>query len=310
MARDWIEQFKRWAKPPSDTEEQKGKNAASMIREAIREDSVLSGKNIDVYATGSYRNNTNVRLSSDIDVAIVLRDSFFGSYPDGGPTREQLGFTDAKYSYGQFRDDVGQALRAKFGAAGVSAGNKSYDIHANSYRLDADAAVFLEHRRYTGKNVSGRWHYLEGVELRPRNAPSTRVINWHQQHYDKGVAKNTATNRRYKRVARILKNLKNEMAESGVEGDRTAANGAPSFLLECLAWNAPNERFNQEDGSYYKDVESVIGWLWHQTKPAADEPKFTEVSGLKWLFAPSQPWTRVQAHAFVDRAWKYAGFSK
>ena len=33
---DWHEQFKRWAKPPSESEETKGANAAEMIRSAIR----------------------------------------------------------------------------------------------------------------------------------------------------------------------------------------------------------------------------------------------------------------------------------
>lgn len=307
MARDWHEQFKRWSKPPSATEEEKGKNAATMIREAIRASPALDGKRVDVYATGSYRNNTNVRLDSDIDVAVVLRDSFFYTSPAQGPTTAQIGGTASKYGYSAFRDDVEQALLARFGKSGVDRGNKSFDINANTYRLEADVAVFLEHRRYTGRRTASGWEYHEGVELRPRNAPGTRVINWHQQHYDAGVDKNLATGKRYKRVARILKNLKNDL-EAGSLSQKGAATAVPSFLLECLAFNAPISSFQLASGTYYHDVQAVLAWLWHQTKAGADEPRFTEVSGLKWLFDNGQPWSIAAAHRFVDVAWRHVGF--
>lgn len=61
------------------------------------------------------------------------------------------------------------------------------------------------------------------------------IINWPEQHYRNGVDKNSATGRRYKRAVRILKMLRNEMAKQGVR----AAQPIPSFLAECLVWNAP-----------------------------------------------------------------------
>lgn len=306
--RDWHEQFKRWAKPPSDTEEQKGSNAAGMIRDAIRKDSKLANCNISVYATGSYRNNTNVRGGSDIDVAVVLHDSFYYSLPDG-LTQEMLGFTGgASYSFDEFRDDVGRALYNKFGSGGVTPGNKAFNIHENTYRLDADVTAFLIHKQYTGQRYTdGSWQYNEGVELRPRNNSSQRVINWHQQHYDAGVEKNNRTNRRYKRIARILKNLMYEMMKSNASKAKSAAEPVPSFLLECLAFNAPDDCFNLVDGSYYEDVKAVVRWLWNKTKPDTNH-EFVEVSGLKALFSDSQAWTMEEAHEYLYQAWRYVGF--
>ena len=268
---------------------------------------VVKDRNVEVYATGSYANNTNVRLGSDIDVAIVLHDSMYYSLPDGVSAADVGISGNTTYSFQEFRDDVGSALRVKFGA-GVRPENKTFAIRENSYRLDADATAFLEHRRYTGRDSRGTWQWHEGVELRPRNAPNTRIQNWHRQHYKAGVAKNDVTGRRYKRVARILKNLSGHMAESGSVTAKASAAAVPSFLIECMVFNAPNDKFNLVDGGYYEDVKAVVAWLWHRTKPGGEGTKFVEVSGLKWLFQGRQPWTMAQANDFLLQAWYHVGF--
>jgi len=307
MATDWHEQFKRWAKPPSDTEETKGSNAADMIRSAIRSSTKLKDRNVEVYATGSYANNTNIRLSSDIDVAVVLHDAMYYQLPDGVSAAE-VGLTGtATYLFDEFREDVGAALRAKFGE-GVRPENKTFTIRENGYRLNADATPFLEHRRYTTKDHRGVWQYLEGVELRPRQSPSTRIQNWHRQHYTAGVAKNDRTGRRYKRVSRILKNLRDAMSDNGTAAAKAAAAATPSFLIECLVFNAPDDKFKLVEGSYYEDVKAVVAYLWHRTKPDAEGRKCVEVSGLKCLFQGPQPWTMAQANDFLIQVWYHVGF--
>lgn len=310
MARDWRELFKSWAKPPSETEEKKGANAARMINDALRGDEALRVRSFDVYATGSYRNNTNVRLGSDIDIAIVLTDAVFSEYPvSGPPTRELLGFTPAKYGLAEFREDVGRSLKAKFGEHGVTPTDKTFNIHENTYRLDADATVFCEHRRYTGRtNDDKSWHYYKGVETRPRDDSSKRIINWHQQHYDQGVARNAATRRRFKRITRILKRLRDDMSSSKVQAVAAAANPMASFLIECLVFNAPDACFNREEGSYYEDTKSVIQNLYAATDNDKSCAELVEVSHLKYLFRSTQPWTRASAHEFLLRAWQHVDF--
>jgi hypothetical protein len=311
MARDWHEVFKTWAKPPSDTEEEKGSRAAQMINGAVRSSDALKSRGFDVYATGSYRNNTNIRLGSDIDVAVVLLDAFYADYPVFSPTAEMLGHKPASYGLTEFLDDVSKALTSKFGAGGVTQGDKAFNVHENSYRLDADVSVFVEHRRYTGKmNANGTWHYLSGVEMRPRSNPARRIINWHQQHYDHGVARNTATRRRFKRITRILKRLRDEMRGQGTSDAKSAAANASSFLIESLVFNAPDTCFNLAEGSYYEDVRATISSLWNTTKDDASCADLFEVNRIKQLFASTQPWTRAQAHEFLLRAWQHVGFKK
>lgn len=310
MKRDWHEIFKAWSKPPSDTEEAKGSNAAQMIGTALRSFDGLKSKNFSVMSSGSYRNNTNIKLGSDIDVAVILNDAAYYEYPASGPpTRETLGVKDADYGMADFRADVEKALVAKFGKAGVVVGEKTFNISENTSRLDADVTPFLQHRRYTGQKLAdGSWQFFEGAEMRPRNDPNRRIINWHQRHYDEGVKRNDTTKRRFKRITRILKRLRNDMADTGTSDARTASAAASSFLIECLVYNATDKCFNIEEGSYYEDVKAVVRELWAATKGDDSCKDFLEVSRMKYLFRPTQPWTRSDAHAFLLQAWTHAEF--
>ena len=92
MTTDWVETFKVWAKAPSDTEESKASNAARMINDAVRKTKIFDARKFSVYPTGSYRNNTNVRANSDVDIAIVLDDLFWYVLPKG-VTAAQVGIS-------------------------------------------------------------------------------------------------------------------------------------------------------------------------------------------------------------------------
>lgn len=130
-----------WAETINVNDEARGRGAREAIQQAIRGALELAQKGIDVYVTGSYRNNTNTRADSDIDVAVVLRDVIFYELPaDGSVTRETLGFQDADYTFTAYRDDIGAALRARFEAKSVTDGNKAFDVRASGDRLDAAVA--------------------------------------------------------------------------------------------------------------------------------------------------------------------------
>lgn len=306
MPRDWKTIFNSWSKPASDTEEAKADRAAQMIREAISEHASLNSKKTSVYGTGSYKNNTNIRLESDIDVAVVLHDCFFSKYPVGKPPQaSDLGhYGGATYGLSNFRNDVGKALINKFGAKTVTPGTKAFDVHANTVRLDADVSAFINHRRYTGKkNSDGTWCYLEGVEM--RGDDNKRIINWHHQHHSNGVDKNNRTSRRYKRVVRILKRLRDDMKENGSR-EAMAAADVQSFLLECLAYNASDDCYQNDH--LYDDVQAMIKQIWNKTTPETEDLVLVEVSGLKWLFDASQPWSKATANDFLLHAWQHVGF--
>ena len=153
----------------------------------------------------------NVRQDSDVDVGVLYTgDSFGVEYPNDNSAAD-FGNKQATYRASHFKDDVGRALISRFGSASVKRGNKTFHVGNNSYRVEADAAPMFVHRRYSAHS------YICGVQIVPDRG--ARIVNWPErlyddshwptQHYENGVAKNTATSRCYKGVVRILKRLRN-----------------------------------------------------------------------------------------------------
>lgn len=293
MSKDWEATFTHWAKGPAAAESQRCENAIKAIKNAIDKSAELKSRNIEVFLQGSYRNRVNVRQDSDVDVGLLCRDTFFYEHSKE-ITADSLNISNATYHYPEFKNDVQKALVDYFGAGTVTRGNKAFDIKANSYRVEADLAPFFEHRYYW-RSTS----YREGVKLTPDSGGS--IENYPEQHYANGVSKNDSTNRRYKRVVRILKNLKSDM-----ESNYSSAQVIPGFLLECLAFNVPNDNFSSS--AYKSLVRSALAHIFNNTRPSDDCSKWVEVNDIKYLFHSTQPWTKSQAHKFISDAWGYIGY--
>jgi hypothetical protein len=297
MAHPLEADFREWSKPPTTTEEQRCTNAESVVRNAIRAYPAFATRNIEVFPQGSYRNDTNVRANSDVDICVRCMDVCFSEVP-AGYSNSDFGLVDATYTYAEFKNDVEHALKSYLGAGSVSRGKKAFDLHANTYRVDADVVPTFEHRRYLVQN--GQRTYLSGTELRPDGGGS--IVNWPHQNYDNGTAKNTATGTRFKKLVRVLKRLRDEMVDEG----SAAATPIPSYLIECLVWNAPNSAF--VDDQYADNLRAVLLHLYSNTQHDAACSEWGEVNELKYLFRGSQPWTRSAVNTFVVAAWNRAGF--
>lgn len=294
------ETFTSWSQGPGKTEAEKCENAETAVRKAIAADKELEGLNVSVFAQGSYRARTNIRQDSDVDICVRYNSAFFPEYPDG-KTGKDFGHGDSSLTFADFKNKVERSLKTYFGGMSVTRGSKAFDLHSNSYRIDADVVPTFSHRRYTGKlNSDESDHFHEGVAFLPDQG--SLIKNWPQQTYDNGVSRNDATGRRFKRVIRILKRLRNKMQEDKV----AEALNIASFLIECLVWNAPLSAFQHD--TYTEDVRQVIIDVWNPTKSDETCSNWVEVSRLKWLFRPTQPWTRQQAHEFMQAAWNYIGY--
>jgi hypothetical protein len=299
MSRDWESIFSTWSKGPGKTEQERAENAERQIRKAIQASPKLQNRNIKVFTQGSYRNRVNVRRDSDVDIGVVCFDAFFPEYPDDNvKALLEKSLTDGIYTYAAFKNEIEEALVARFGQAAVSRGRKSFDIKENTYRVESDVAAFFEHRRYSSSSS-----YTSGVEMIPEDYKPLSVKNWPEQHYENGVSKNDSTTRRYKRVVRILKSLSNEMSANGIQ----SAKDVPSFLVECLVFNASNPCFDYT--TYKQMVREVIAELFNNTITDEKCSEWGEVSELKYLFRSSQPWSRQGAHQFLNDAWNYIGYN-
>ena len=116
------------------------------------------------------------------------------------------------------------------------------------------------------------------------------------------VERNAATGRKYKRAIRILKRLRDRMYDDGI----AIAKKTPSFLIECLVWNAEVDAFSKD--TYTAIVRCLLADLWNRTRKDDDCSEWGEVNELKYLFRLAQPWTRQEANEFLQAAWDYIGY--
>lgn len=298
--RDWEAVLRGWAKPPSDTEDERCENAARMIRNALRASPALAQHTLEVFGHGSYRNNTNVRLGSDVDVCVCCTDTFYPDYTfASGASNATFGTVDSAYGPVDFKADVEAALRAHFGSIAIHRGNKVLHVHENTYRVAADVAPTFERRRYH-RGEDGRYWYESGTLLITDNGQ--QIENWPQQHYENGVAKNERTIKRFKAIVRILKRLRDEMDSRG-----SLQGPVASFLIESLVWNVPDACFGH--ASYFEDVRLVLAHLIVHLSGDETCREWGEVNDRKYLFRWGQTWTRAQASEFAHTAWCHLGLS-
>jgi hypothetical protein len=299
MGRDWNKTFSSWSAGPSETEEERISNTLAQIRAAIHNDLKLKTKDIEVFVQGSYKNNVNVRLDSDVDVGVISGESFhIGSSDPELSKKIDAKYARATYQYSEFKKDLENALLIYFGSKNVERGNKAFDIHESTTRVDADVVALIEYRWYNNET-----NYTSGVLLYPDDSKPEKVINWPEQHYANGVSKNNSTGRRYKRVVRIMKKLKNEMLEKGF----LYLENVCGFLIECLIWNTPNSILTHSD-DYYETIKNVLIYLYDEFDKKENYRNWTEVSKMKYLFRSTQSWNKDDSQKFIKDAWNYIGY--
>jgi len=290
------DQLTSWASPPSETEEDKCRNAVSRITDVVRK---KFGNDVSIFLQGSYKNRTNVRKDSDVDI-IVRHDSYF-FYDIGSltPEEKQIYETNrnpAQYIFSQFKNDIQSLLENEFDDGVVERKNKCIRVNGSSYRVNADVVPCYEYRRFASPT------HVEAIGIGLLPDKGNRINSFPEQHYDNGVAKSKSTNGAYKDIVRILKRTRNELIDS----DTLTKDSMPSFFLECLVWNLHDLHFQH---ATYRDMTStVIARIWQDMKDFNTHNAYAEVSDLKWLFRGKSLWTPDQAKTFMEHAWNYFEF--
>ena len=237
-------QLERWSHQGAVTT---AKQTHESIRNALKQYKPLKGLDFEVYLQGSYKNSTNIRGDSDVDVVVQLNSAFRSNL-----TEEQervFRFTNASYGWWDFRDDVLKALRCYYGTGKVREGRKSLKVQTPY--LPADVVVCIQYRKYPLQPKSAR-DYVEGmtfyVPLEDR-----WVVNYPKLHYQNGVKKNLRTDR-YKPTVRMFKNARTYLIDRG----EMQKDLAPSYFLECFLYNVPDSEYM---GSFQKIFLKAMGWL-------------------------------------------------
>ena len=286
------ETLNNWRRPPSYTEEETLTNAERMVKDCINADAILMDMNIKIFGQGSYVNDTNVRLNSDIDINVKYVDGFYFDLPPG-KTQSDFGLNNpSSYSAPDFKTHVQNALVNKFGSE-VNRKNKCLVIEGNTYRVGADVVPTWQYKRYS---MDGS--FVEGVRFFADSGES--VTNFPIQHIENGKLKNSQTQRRFKRLVRIFKRIRAKMIEDGESINKNIT----SFLLECLVWNLPNWIFNDYE-TWSDRLENSILFLCSKTKEEGAYKDWVEVSSLLPLFNSDRKWSRTDVYTYLQNLWFY-----
>ncbi len=285
------DQLARWARGPSQTENERCETTVRRITDALRSE---LGSRVSVFAQGSYRNSTNVRQDSDVDVVVRYDSSYFSDTSQMSPAalqRYNAERSDSDVTFEQLKAQVHRLLIAAFGRR-VERRNKCIFVPETASGVNGDAVPAFVHKRFDENGGV----IAEGIKFLADDG--SQFDSFPEQHYENGVAKNDATSRMYKRMVRILKNVRAALAEQGT----ITEDAMSSFFIECLVFNAPNSSFSAN--TYFQASKDVIDALWNATNDAAGN-KFVEVNRLKWLFVGGR--TVPQARGFLQAAYTFIG---
>jgi hypothetical protein len=282
----------RFTKPPSDAEESKLANAERLVNEAVSEDKTLKEMKPKVFGQGSYANDTNVRLNSDIDINVRYDGAFYFQLPEG-KTRADFGLNSpATYTFAEFKNAIETALVNKFGRKEVYRDDKCITIKESPTRVVTDVVPTWKFARYFNDGTT-----VEGVKLiSDKGKP---IVNFPILHLENARAKNVSTSKRFKRLTRIFRRIRYDMIDAGVlNGEKIS-----SFLVECLVYNVPNPIFN-DNNSWTDRLKKSIVSLYENTATVEKCDDWREVSGWLYLFK-GRKWTREEVNAYLVTMWKY-----
>lgn len=254
-----------------------------------------SEKSYTIFLQGSYGNDTNVFRDSDVDVVIRLNDTYY--YDHGSLTEEAKNAFErtrvvATYGFFEFRAGVLSALQNKFGSK-VSAGSKAIYIKGEDARRDADVVVCTKYRRYRRNSNGSDDQYDEGISL--FKTDGTRIENFPKQHSDNCTTKHQATSSWFKPMVRIYKNIRNRMVEDNLLQEGIA----PSYYIEGMLWNVPNDLYGN---SYQSSFVNSLNWILH-----ADKSKLACANDLFWLVRDNSQvcWSNQNFDSFVTKLRDY-----
>lgn len=284
-------QLETWSHQGSITQSSNTYNSIKNVLESST--TPFASKGFKVFLQGSYGNDTNIYAESDVDIVIRLDDCFqsdLSELTDEEKSAHKAAHTDATYTHVDFKRDVQSVLRAQYGSA-VKVGDKAIAIEADGSRRKADVIVAIQFRRYFKFRSAYDSSYVEGICF--FNAAGERIANYPKQHSANLTAKHQSSLKWLKPMARVFKNIRSRMVDEGL----IKAGVAPSYFVEGLLYNVPNDRFTS---SYQDCVANTLNWY----RQEATKTDLVCANEQYYLLrnAAHTCWTQANCDAFVEAA--------
>lgn len=267
--------------------------AHKSVRTALEAlDSPIYGRHFEIYLQGSYKNSTNIRADSDVDVVVQSNEVFYknlSQLPADQQAAQQKSFIPGEHDAKGWRADVENALRKKFGNALKPGSGKAFYVVTGPDQMTADVLPAVLFKNYTYFQSPENERYDEGLEF--VDAAGKYTVNYPKLHIKNGEAKNSAlrTNGYYKPSVRMFKNARNCARDRGLLRD----GAAPSYFVECLLFNVSDACFTASASDTYVAVAN------HLLANPIDT--FTCQNKQLPLFGPdSTQWSTVNANLFVQ----------
>lgn len=219
----------------------------------------ISDGSVIVHLQGSYKNDTNIRGDSDVDVVVKLNETFGHNAHELPKEQRELHevlHDTATYRWDQFRNDVITALVNYYGQGSIDvSGNKSIKLKAAPGRLKADIVPVINFKKYNYYYGSSSQSFEEGIRFYHRTT-NRAINNFPIQFYENGVAKHSErrTNGWFKPTVRIFKNARTYLIDRGLLADGIA----PSYFLQSWIYNVPDNLFGTD---YQTTFCNVINYL-------------------------------------------------
>lgn len=265
------------------------------IKTSIESISWNNDINYNIYLQGSYKNSTNIRANSDIDVVVEFQSIFISNKQSLKPDELKefdAYYPDGKYSLDDFKTAVIEGLEKYYGKNNVIDGNKAIKVTGTNGRLDSDVVCCAEYREYRSFSRTKTNDYEKGIVFWTKTYD--KVVNFPIQHYDNGVTKNTQAGGNYKAATRIVKNMKSRMVDLKL----IDAKLAPSYFVECLLCNAPSTKF--QFSYYVQIVPETLNFLRASIQDKSIE-KFVCQNYQRYLFGSSaQQWDIEKCKTFIN----------
>lgn len=250
----------------------------------------------EVFLQGSYQNDTNVYGDSDVDVVLCHTGAFFKDLsrlsPAGQAAYDAETRGTVQYGYSDFKRDATAYITWLYN--NVNVGKKAlYIPGGNSGRRNADVLIASEFRRYHDFKSWQNQRFDPGICFFPSGG--AMIENFPKQHSDNCTAKHQNTTGWFKPMVRIFKNMRNTIIGKGLLADGVA----PSYFIEGMLYNVPNDKFG---GTYQQTWINCFNHI-----VTADRDKLVCANYMHWLVRDNSPtsWPVPNFNTFTAALKKY-----